>query len=226
MKFLTLLTSVLFISLTTSFAQNSKKSSINILVGPSLPLGDFANKYIDNPNAGLAKTGVFLALEYDYQLSNDIYLTGRVGGDIRGIDFAFGAPTGSSLSMSTTSWKNANLFAGFSYMPKISNKLNFVVRAIGGYQYTSSPEVKINILGYFSGSSTQESVDSSSFGMLLGLGLSYNITSDIGLKTIVDYGHANPKFEVSHVSSGIVNRASTSQSIDLINIGIGISFKL
>lgn len=226
MKFSALSLLILLMSLTASFAQYSKKSAINVLGGTSFPVGDFGNKYTTNPDAGLAKLGAFLALEYDYPLLKDIYLTGRVGGSIHGIDFAYSAPTGSSLNMTTTNWKNANLFAGFSYMPKITNKLNFIARAMGGYQYTSSPEVKINISGYFNGSSNQASVGSSSFGMLLGLGFDYSVASDIGLRFIADYANANPKFKVSQTSGNVATTSPTAQKIELVNLGVGLSFKL
>jgi opacity protein-like surface antigen len=226
MKLSVLIASILLISTTSLFAQNSKKSAINILAGPSFPIADFGNKFSDNPKAGLAKLGAFLAVEYDYQLAKDIYLTGRLSGSIHGIDFEYGAPTGSSLNMSTTNWKNANLFAGFSYMPQLTNRLNFIARAIGGYQYTSSPEVKINISGSFNGSSTQESVGASSFGMLFGLGFNYEVTSDIGLRIIADYGNANPKFEVTQSSGNVATSAPSSQKIEMVNLGVGISFKL
>lgn len=226
MKLSVLFASILLISAATSFAQNSKKSAMNILAGPSFPVADFGNKFSDNPKAGLAKLGAFLSIEYDYQLVNDIYVTGRLSGSIHGIDFKYGAPTGSSLNMSTTNWKNANLFAGFSYMPQITNRLNFIARAMGGYQYTNSPEVKINISGSFNGSSTQESAGAGSFGMLFGLGFNYDVASDIGLRIIADYGNANPKFEVSQTSANVVNSAPTSQKIEMVNLGVGISFKL
>lgn len=227
MKFSALFLSVFLISTSILFAQNTKKSAINVIAGPSMPLGEFGNNNNnDDAKAGLAKLGAFLALEYDHQLFDDVYLTGRISGSIHGIDFAYSAPTGSALKMSTTNWKNASLLAGFSYMPKISNKLNFIGRAMLGYQHTSSPEVDINISGYFSGSSKQKSVGASSLGVLLGFGFNYDVASTVGLRLISDYGHANPKFEVSQTSSGVVNRTSTSQNIDLINLGLGISFKL
>jgi len=226
MKLSVLFSAILLIATATSFAQNSKKSAITILAGPSFPIADFGNKFSDNPKAGLAKLGAFLAIEYDYKLGKDMYATGRLSGSIHGIDFKYNAPTGSSLNMSTTNWKNANLFAGFSYMPQVANKLNFIARAMAGYQHTSSPEVKINISGSFNGSSTQESAGASSFGMLFGLGFNYDAAPDFGLRIIADYGNANPKFEVNQTSGNVVNSAPTSQKIDMLNLGIGISFKL
>lgn len=66
MKLSVLIASILLISTTSLFAQNSKKSAINILAGPSFPIADFGNKFSNNPKAGLEKLGAFLAVEYDY----------------------------------------------------------------------------------------------------------------------------------------------------------------
>jgi len=226
MKFSALFVSLLLVSYLTSFAQESKKSAINILVGPSFPIGDFGDKNISNPNAGLAKIGGFLAVEYDHRLLKNIYFTSRLSGGINGVDFAYSTPTGSTLRMSMTNWKNVNALVGFSYMHRIGNGFNFMARTLGGLQYTSSPEVKIAISGAFNGNSTQESVSSTAFGILLGLGLNYNISQNLGLRLVADYGAAKPTFDVKQSSSGISNEASSTQSISLINLGVGMSFTL
>lgn len=226
MKFSALFVSLLLVSYVTLFAQGSKTSAINILAGPSLPVGDFGDKNFSNPNAGLAKIGGFLAVEYDHKLLNNIYFTSRLSGGINGVDFAYSAPTGSTLRMSMTSWKNVNAFVGFSYMHRIGNGFNFMARTLGGLQYTSSPEVKIAISGAFNGNSTQESASSTSFGILLGLGFHYNISQNLGLRFIADYGAAKPTFDVKQSGGGISYEVSGSQNISLINLGVGMSFTL
>ena len=226
MKFSALFASILLVSCMTSFAQDSKKSSFNILMGPSLPISDFGDKDISDPNAGLAKTGAFLALEYDHRLLNKIYFTGRLSGSINGVDFAYSAPTGSALKMSMTNWKNANVFVGFSYIHHISTRFKLIARTLGGLQYTRSPEVKIAISGVFNGNSTQESAGATSLGVLLGVGFNYNISQNLGLRLIADYGAAKPTFDIKASGSGISNELSSSQNVNLINLGIGMSFKL
>ncbi len=226
MKFSALFASLLLMSCVASFAQDSKKSSFNILIGPSLPVSDFGDKDISDPSAGLAKTGAFLAFEYDHRLLKNIYLTGRLSGSINGVDFAYNAPTGSSLKMSMTNWKNANVFIGFSYIHHISTRFNLIARTLGGLQYTSSPEVKIAISGAFNGNSTQESAGATSLGVLLGVGFNYHISQNFGLRLIADYGAAKPTFDIKASGSGISNELSSTQNVNLINLGIGMSFKL
>ncbi|TKC10015.1 hypothetical protein FA048_07345 [Pedobacter polaris] len=228
-----LLLSVLLLSSSiTTFAQNNfKKSSAFIELGPSIPTGDFASKVASDEKAGLATTGFYFDLGYQYQFSKNVGAIAMFNWRINGIDkqaLNYSLPTGSggSMSVTTTTWRMASILGGLNQsFPLIKNeKLSIEFRELAGVQFSSSPEINVsyNIPGVGSSSGKQESSNATSFSYLLGLGFKYKLSNSLGLRLNADYHSSNPKFTVITYPADAPVEHKSEQKISTINVGVGL----
>lgn len=225
--------SVLFFSIAAiTFAQNvAKKSSVFVDLGASLPTGDFASKNVSDEKDGLATTGFFFDLGYQYQFSKNVGAIAMFNWKINGIDknaLNYSLPTGSggSMSITTTTWRMAAVLGGLTQSFAITKdeKLAIEFRELAGVQFSSSPEVNLSysIPGIGSSSSKQESSDATSFSYLLGMGFKYKLSETLGLRLMADYHTSNPKFTlVSYPADAPVEYLS-EQKIGTFNVGVGL----
>lgn len=232
MKNLTLSFLLLLLSSVSVFAQtSSKKSSIFIDLGASFPTGDFNAKNVADEKAGLATTGFFIDLGYQYQFSKSIGAIAMFGWKTNGIDknsLNYSLPTGSggSMSINAEAWQMANVLAGLTQSISLTKNEKFFLefRELAGVQFSSSPEINFNysIPGIGSGSNKQEKSNASSFIFLLGTGFKYMLSDKIGLKLSADYMSSNPKFMVITYPADAPVEHQSEQKISSLNIGAGL----
>lgn len=233
MKKILLLSLISFVYFNVNAQTITHKSSIGITVGPSFPLGDFGSKDLGNSQSALAKVGGFLGIDYSYRFSKYFGAIVSAQGRIHGVDekalAAYAVPegTGASLSITTSTWRMGAIMAGvFQVVPLTKDeKLNLEVRALGGYQSTSSPkmDVKISIPGMGSFQSTQESESVGSFAYVVGAGLKYSLSPSIALKLSGDYNGAQPKFTVTTYPADAPVTQKVKQSVGAFNVGVGLA---
>lgn len=228
MKKISLL-SLLFFFYFSSFSQD-RKSSLSIAFGPSFPIGDFADRNSSNEKAGLAKTGAFVDLGYQYAMTKNFGLAAALKGSIYGVDMSsYQMPTGvgASMQVETTTWKTGAILAGvYQEFPISPNgKLSLGFRELIGVQFTRSPEVKINItvpgMGVLNGD--QQPANATSFAYALAGGLKYQFNPGLGLKLFADYSGTLAKFEVTGSAGGTaIQPQETDQRIDAVGLGVGL----
>lgn len=233
-KFLILL--LFAFGLTGAFAQN-QKSFIGISLGPSFPVGDFANTDLSDENSGLAKVGGTLSLNYGYHLSQQFGLMAVIRGSVHGVDVdalkrQYATPDGiaSSISFKTSTWKSAAAMVGiFEMLPlNASKNLFFVARGAIGVQRSQSPSTDITIavsgLGTFT--NHQDSYSATSLAYLLGLGLDFQLEKNLSLKFNADYTGANPKFQDPRAATYPQNNyTKLKQPINTVDLSLGLAFR-
>ena len=233
MKKILLFSLISFVYFNVNAQTITHKSTLGITVGPSFPLGDFGNKDLSSSQSGLAKVGGFLGIDYGYRFSKYFGAMVSAQGRVYGVDekalatYAIPEGVGAGLSISSSTWKMGAIMAGvFQIVPLTKDeKLNLEVRALGGYQSTSSPkvDVRISIPGMGSFQNTQESESVGSFAYLVGAGLKYSLSSSIALKLNGDYNGAQPKFTVTTYPADAPVRQKVKQSIGAFNVGVGLA---
>ncbi len=227
------LISLLSFAFFTVNAQTASKSSIDIMVGPSFPVGEFGNKDLSNSNSGLAKMGGFVDINYNYQFAKHFGAIASVQGRIFGVDekalsnYGIPAGTGASLSIETGVWKMANVMVGFFQVVPFNKEetLNLEISALGGYQSTSSPKlnVRVTVPGMGSFQNTQESETAGAFAYSIGAALKYNLSNHLSLKLRGDYLGAKPKFWVTSYPADAPVATQVGQNIGTLNLGVGLS---
>lgn len=211
----------------------ASKSSIDISVGPSFPVGEFGNKDLGSNGAGLAKVGGFLTIDYGYRFSKHFGAIVSVQGRIYGVDenalrgLAVPEGTGAGLSVETGIWKMANAMVGVFQVVPLSKdeKLNLEVSALAGYQSTSSPKlnVRITVPGMGSFQNEQKSETAGALAYAVGAALKYNLSANVALKLRGDYLGGKPKFSVTTYPENAPVTESVGQNIGTFNLGIGLS---
>ncbi|WP_316803410.1 outer membrane beta-barrel protein [Pedobacter nototheniae] len=221
--------------LNLSAQTTNQKSFIGISVGPSFPVGDFANKSVSNENSGLATTGGFLNLNYGYRFSNNFGAIAILRGSIYGVDsqslknnYSLPDGSGGSISFDAGTWKTGAVMVGLFQGISLGTNKDFVLEARGaiGVQRTSSPSLKIkgSITGFGTFEGEQKSVSATAFAYLVGLGLNYGLGNNLSLKLHGDYSGSNPKFQDITASSYAAGTKITSkQNINTIDVGVGLA---
>lgn len=233
MKKFLLFSLILITFLNVDAQTTTTKSSIGISLGPSLPIGDFGSKDLNNSESGLANVGGFLAIDYGYKFSKFFGATASLQGSIHGMNkealasYAVPQGTGAGLSIESGVWKMANVMVGFfQIVPLTKNEeLNLEIRALSGYQLTSSPYLKVNISipGMGSFNTAQESETSGALAYALGAALKYKLSDNIALKLKGDYVGAKPKFSVTTYPADAPVTQKVRQSVTTFNLGLGLA---
>lgn len=212
------------------YAQNFKKeSSITIAVGPSFPIGEFANKNLYDDKAGLASVGGFASLAYEHRFSKFFGVVASASGRIHGVDknalqtYALPTGSGSSLSLRTSTWRFLRVVVGLSQTIPIAKKemLSLEIRELIGIQFSNSPEIQT--LGFIPGIGSINNVEGSqsanSLAYGLGIGLNYKVSNNLKLKMFGDYQGASPKF--TYVNTTAIK--DIYQETGVVNVGIGLA---
>lgn len=228
---------LLFCSVTTFAQSTAKKSSIFIGLGPSIPIGDFASKNSSDEKDGLATTGFYFDLGYQYQFSKNVGAIAIFKWKTHGIAkeaLRYAVPDGSGgrLSINAGSWKTASVLGGVIQTFALSKSENFKIefREAAGIQFTSTPELDVNynIPGVGSSSGKQESQSAKSFAYLLGMAFKYQLSSTLGLRLYGDFNNSNANFKAFTVNSGgtTVTVPSSKQKTGTIDVGLGLTIGL
>jgi len=234
MKNLFILMAVVFISVTSVFAQD--KGYIGVSIGPSIPTGDFASKDMNNEAAGFAKTGAIFDITFAYKLNKNFGVTALLRGQANKLDAKAISnemykqlPSEVSSSVSTSSWGVGGLLiGGYSTVP-VAKQLSFESRLMLGFISATSPDVTINLSGFGETAWVkQSSTTSTALAYLAGVGLKYDAGKRVCVLLNVDYLGSNPKFDNVETTSsdGEMSKDSYSQAFGTVNFGFGIGYRL
>ena len=164
--------SFLSLILVNGYSQKANhKSSLTLSLGPSFPLGKYANKNLDDDRAGLAGIGEQVNISYDLKLWKHISLSATLYGQRNGIkakDIAadlsqrkyydigvfvstpgFPPPVVTTYStypnwkIDKKAWMMGSVLLGATgeFPFKPSGKLSFIAKIMAGAIYVSSPKI-------------------------------------------------------------------------------------
>lgn len=179
---------------------NISKGFFTFAIGPSFPIGDFADSDVGNTDAGFADNGLAINfVNFGYLFSENFGITGMLTGAAFPLDVDNGnQPT----------WAYGTLLVGPLYSTilgegKADLDLRFMIGTLTG------------ILDPDDGS---EEIDGSAGALSLGAAIRYHLSDKISLATGLDYISSNPEFTVGN--------NEFKQSIASVNLTFGISFRL
>ncbi len=218
------LVTLTILSSLTVFCQSTRRGLLEIAVGPTFPVGNFAKKDI-GPSSGHAKAGQFASVSYSYLLGKRFGLTGTLLAqrnpiNARAMGSSFGQlkifdgiyspslPVQPNQSLYITyhnwqvekgSWLMGTLLAGGYGLFPLSgdNKISLTTKAMIGVMYVKSPDVEAKTVTDTSIVQLQQG-SKSSFGLayLVSVGTKYNCTKRISLLVSLDFlGTPQMKFE-------------------------------
>lgn len=223
---------------------NDRKGFVLFSLGTSSPLGNLANKNIENVDAGLANLGADLKFDCGYRIFKYVGLQLQLSNNSFPIDLKTMADylakqtTGFTYTLKSKSgWRATNMMAGiYGYLSLDKNhKFIFVPKVLVGYALNNSPAYKITASTLINGMTLSFTADQSSarseeptFSYNFGTSLNYNFTKRIFINGNIDYigstSKANFKNVVINYSDGSNDITDFKMDFKSFNITLGIGF--
>jgi hypothetical protein len=273
-----LLITVFAFAILSCQSQDNNGNLFFVSAGPSVPIGGFSKKDLENNNAGFAKTGEAINLLFLHKISKKFSITADLYGQRNAVSvkslgqqfstakfyngqfyatYGPGVPPPPVITPSEVirfpdwkfdkkSWLCAGILIGGSsefLINKTNNQLSFILRALAGITYVSSPGINgTGINDSITGFVNQSKSAGFGFSYKFSGCFKYAIDKKNCLLFTLDYlGSEKIKFKnVSNSFTGIFTKQSTtgenawqikttgttSQSITTINFNFGIGIKI
>jgi len=199
----------LLAGLTFLRGQKEMRWAVSATVGPSIPLGKFADKNIYDEQAAFALPGIALNLSADYQISKLFRLELLLAGKTNPVDTKAmtskmqQAAPGVAFEAESDDWKTGWILAGLSFLAPLerNGRFFFIAKVLGGVMKTSIPKITIASVGYVdslggigTSSFSQSAVPLEwAFAWTTGAGLKYNLTRHFFLQAEADFSSSSPR---------------------------------
>jgi hypothetical protein len=180
----------------------NRRRYIGISAGASVPIGDFADKSMNNLNAGFAKTGFQInMMDFGFLFSKHIGIAGKWFGGQYSIDEqGFDNPWVTGGIMFGPLFSVGNDIVAWDFRPSI------------GYGVAIFPE---------SNYSESSLTDTNMFGM--GTTFRINAAPKLAFLIGLDYLYANPEFNVEQNTYGYSSFRTLNQKINTVTVSLGIA---
>jgi len=234
MKKLIILFAALFVA-QALWAQEEEhfKFYLGVSYGTSFTLGNFADKDVDNPDAGFAENGSKVDLYGGYYLNEKLTLLGVLRyqvyeTDISNIVNDYNAQNpGVSLTADSENWETFYFLVGTAYKVKISRKFALFPRAALGPLVVSSPEVNGVVTG---GSDSNVLTRSAETGVGLGFEVGIGLRTNLGkhFTLMPSYDFSGGFVDIADVQTNNNNNIVTNEyspSIRSFNLGISLAYR-
>lgn len=152
--------------------ESGRRGFIGISLGPSMPVGDYADKSLGNSGAGFAKNGIgFTPINFGYKFGKNFGISALWSGaahsvDIDGID---------------ATWSYGGVMAGPMYSISLNEKLDIDLRGMVGFVSATA-----DLKEYENNEGTGVSID-------LGTSLRYNFATKWCFLISADFFTSKPK---------------------------------
>ncbi len=213
----------------TMLAQGSKvkgdtKSFIAFHGGPSFPIGAFSSKDMANSsNAGFAKTGFNLNLNYGYHIQNNIGLAAGVFYNkymMDGSNIIFTDEGGHVIPLNVDHWQFYGVTAGPAFTFGAGKNINADLRIMGGVVNANAPLIKVQDIKV-----TEEEWNVAPV-FQAGLDFRIGISNSLFIYAGADYMYIDPKFKYTFTPDfqGITTQ-EFHQKMNVINVTGGFGYK-
>lgn len=198
---------------------------LGLTIGAGLPMSDFADTDGDNDDAGFARTGIMATAVLDYNLSDNLGITGSLLYGSNAINentlddfFAVGT------DLETKPYSQFGLFAGLlAQFP--SEGLTFKIRAAPGLIFARSYGLEST---GFAAVVEIDPVTTTSIALKVGAGIDVPISDQLNFVASIDYLSYTAKYEGDiDTNVGIIfSNQEWEQATKLIHIGVGVALVL
>lgn len=217
MKKLIVLCAVVLATCTLASGQDKKpvqenRMLIAISAGPAFPVGDFAAKDVaTNTEAGLAKTGINMNLQFRYRIQAMFGLGVSAGYAKHNLDVS------SLQGMQADHWQYYSFLAGPYISTRVTDKISFDLKSLIGVASVNAPKFSYNE------SILWDEQWKTTFALQVGGNLRFNFSRNWCLLTSLDYNYMKPTLDIPDDGSGTTT-ASQKMSNVTLNAGIGYRF--
>lgn len=219
----------------TSHCLKGDRGYVSFALGPSIPLGSFADNNINSKSSGFAETGSKMELNAGYLVSQTFDITAKMFYSVNGYDVE---PMKKKLAVEnpgiiwTTTGRTWDIYGGLigvNYSHPLNNKLTGDVKLLTGLMNSSTPQMIVT--GSDGSKITESKISATSFVYLLSAGGHYPLGRLIDITGSLEYLSSSPSFSnISKTSSitGLASSTSTSsidQNISMLSLNFGLRVK-
>ncbi len=195
--------------------QNNKKFFASVAAGPAFPVSDFASKDITtNDQAGLAKTGFNINLQFGYQFFDNLSLASTVVYSKHKLDIS----SLSSMGVTTDHWQYYGVLIGPMFTLPVNDKAKVDFKVLGGITNVNSPAIT------YQDAILMDELWSTTFALQAGAGLRYYFNPSVYGVASVDYYGMKPKFTLPNSDGSTTTSARQNISAVAVSVGVGIGF--
>jgi len=210
-----------------------KKSTIAINIGVSIPAGDFASKNVENPEAGLANTGISIGFSYDYQVVKNFGVSTLVrvennSFDSQTLSSGYDRTIGSTWTTTADEWTSYNFLIGGYYSFTATPKIRIHIKGMAGAANIKQPPFESTTS--YQGNNYSINISekkTTAFSYLLGAGVKFDITGKLAILAGVDFSAAQPKFKEMAYSTNVGSALPVTGKVrfSTVNMSTGIGYK-
>jgi hypothetical protein len=193
------------------------KNYLSLQLGPSLPTGDFARKDINSDEAGFAKTGLTVDLNYLYSFNENIGLTASAFFNINSLAIKKIRELTGVSTLKTDHWQSIGLVVGPAFSYAFSDKVRGDIKIMGGITSANSPDIRTN--GFLL--ADEDWVTAALFQT--GCGIRVDLGKQAFFASNLDFRYINPRFEITLSSGGQEVRRQQMSTLNL-TCGVGVRF--
>jgi hypothetical protein len=200
--------------LSALYAFSQQNATLSLSIGPSQPVGKFADKNANDNQSGLAKHGGLIDISYSYLLKHSSFgLTASLRGRLNPIDLgAAVAPVaeanpGYQWSEPGASWKTAALMVGAYHCRTVARKVQVREAILLGVAEAYLPAYSASGIHQTDDTSAESLIElngkkayATTFSGVATLGISYQWTKKFALLAGVDFWYLKPYFKSVTVS--------------------------
>jgi len=205
---------------------------LDIKIGYSIPVGDYASTGKNDFESGYAKPGLAVGAGYYHMFRDVIGLGGSVGLNFHGYDDAArqkaiyeNDPTVTEASVEGSRYTNLSITVGPVINARLSENLSFLIHLEAGALLTFRPSQEFKITNQQGTNSLSlESITGTSFAANFGIAFRYHATERTGFSLYADYFYGNPKYDYLTYQFPNWVEIQGNQDVMYINVGMGLTY--
>jgi hypothetical protein len=213
-----------------------QKGTIGILIGPSIPVGDFGSKDYDNVFAGYALRGAAFEIAVDYKLGKGQWgVAATMRGQANSYDFIAyeneleNRYSGVNWVVESDVWTIGGIMLGAFRDFPIDKSISFKPRLLLGFPSASSPNITRTAYGFGNSNWVKSNkAYSHNFGYLLGLGFKFDVNKKFSILANADNFGTLQEFQQVEIlnSDGMRSFDTFLQPMNSINLTFGLAVKI
>lgn len=205
---------------------------LDVKIGYSIPVGNYAPKSKNDFESGYAKPGLALGAGYYNMFRDVIGMGGSLGLNFHGYDEAAmqkaiydNDPTVTEVYVEDSRYTNLSITVGPVINARLSENLSFLIHLEAGALFTFKPSQEFEITNQQGTNSLSlESITGTSFAANFGVAFRYHATERTGFSLYADYFYGHPKYDYLTYQFPNWVEIQGNQDVMYINVGMSLTY--
>jgi len=205
---------------------------IDIKVGYSIPVGNYASTGKNDFESGYAKPGLSIEAGYYNMFTDVIGLGASLGINFHGYDASArrraiydNDPTVIEAHVEGSRYTNITITVGPEINARLSEELSMVFNVEAGGLFTFRPQQEIDITNQQGNTHVVlESISGTSFALNFGMAFRYHATERTGFSIFSDFFYGKPKYDYLTYQFPNWIEIKGKQDVMFVNVGMSLTY--